>query len=414
MSELAHPWPVRTLLASRVARVAVVVAIVAGAYVLIFGIPTVQAFLPYRIDLDVYRLGGRVFLEGGEIYGRLPDTQIGANLPFTYPPIAAMLFAPVALLPYQAANFLFAAATVACLFVVVRLVLRDVTSLRGDALRWAALAAFAVLLPLGPVWETSMYGQVNVFLMTLVVVDVVVGRGKWWQGSLIGLAMAVKLTPAVFLAYFLVRRDWRALAMGVGSALLYTGIGFVVTFDDAVTFWTSAIVDPSRVGTLAYVSNQSLNGVLVRLGLSDGGGLVWFALCAVIGLSLLAVMAWLFRGGHDVAAMLTMAAYSLLASPVSWSHHFVWVVPALILLVVWAHRSGSRTLWVTAAVGFFIFLTRIIWAMPYEPHLAELEWTWWQQLIGNAQAAWALAFLVVVAFFARNLAVRLDATTPRS
>lgn len=413
MSELAPPWPVRTLLASRAARAVVVVAILAGAYGVIFGIPTVQAFLPYRLDLDVYRLGGRVFLDGGEIYGRLPDTQLGINLPFTYPPIAAMLFAPVALLPFTAASLLFSVATVVCLFVVVRLLLRDVTSLRGDALRWAALAAFAVLLPLGPVWETSMYGQVNVYLMTLVVVDVVVGRGKWWQGSLIGLAMAIKLTPAVFLAYFLVRRDWRALAMGIASALLFTAIGFVVTFDDAVTFWTSAVVDPSRVGTLAYVSNQSLNGILVRLGLSDGGGLLWFVLCAALGVSLLAVMAWLFRGGHDAAAMLTMAAYSLLASPVSWSHHFVWAVPALILLVVWARRSGSRTLWVTAAVGFAVFLTRIIWGMPHEPHLAELGWTWWQQLIGNAQGAWMLIFLVVVAVFARNPAVRPDALTPR-
>ena len=62
--------------------------------------------------LDVYRLGAQVFRDGGDLYGRLPDTEIGANLPFTYPPVAAALFVPLTWIPLTLANVLFSAATV--------------------------------------------------------------------------------------------------------------------------------------------------------------------------------------------------------------------------------------------------------------------------------------------------------------
>ena len=384
----------------------IVAAAVISAYAVVYGRPGEAPFLPerfkltppYRIDLDVYRLGAETLLRGGDLYGTLPDTEIGANLPFTYPPIAAMLFVPLALLTMRDANLLFSFGTLGLLVVVMVLVIRELTEIRGPRLLLAGLAAGTIAFWLGPVRETVEFGQVNVALMALVVVDVVVGRGKRWQGVLTGLAMAIKLTPAVFLAYFLVKREWRALATAVASALLFTLLGFVVAWEESIRYWTGTITDPDRIGGLAYVSNQSMNGVLLRLGLDGGAAtLTWFLLSAVLGLSLLALMARLFQRGHNVAAALTMGVYALLASPVSWSHHWVWVAPAVLMLAIWARRSGSPWAWALAGSGLVIFLTRLIWDLPDE-YLEGVGWTWQEQLTGNAQAAWALAFLAFLAF----------------
>lgn len=398
MTDVADSRLVRAYLAWRPARWVALALVVAGGLLLVLvqGKPPI-AVVPF--DLKIYRFGGQVLLQGGDIYGPLPDTTNGLNLPFTYPPLAAVLFAPLALLPLWLAHLLFTLTTYVGLAAVVALVLRAMSRLRGAELWWVAVAVIAPVLWLGPVRETVAYGQINVILMALVVVDLVGGRGRWWQGSLIGLAMAVKLTPAVFLAYFLVRRDWRQLAMGVASAIVFTGVGFLFTWNASIQYWTETITDPGRIGNLYYVSNQSLNGLLVRLGLSDGGGAIWFVLCAVVGLGLLVVMWRLFAIGQDVAAMLSMGVFALVASPVSWSHHWVWVAPALLLLTVWAYRANSPWIGGVAAIGALIFLSRLPWRMPREESL-ELTWNWWQQIMGNSQLLWGIGFLIALAVVA--------------
>lgn len=380
---------------SRALRIGALVAVVAGVALLTLAIPLGQGNPPYRIDLDVYRIGGRAVLDGIDLYGRLPDTSIGANLPFTYPPIAAILFAPLALLPFWLANIGLTLATLATLLLVIRASLSSMTTLVGDRLTWASLMAFAPLMWLAPVVETIGYGQVNVLLMGLVVVDAVYGRGRKWQGALIGVAIAIKLTPAVFLAYFLVQRNWASLARTAGATIAYTAIGFAFLPATSLRYWTSIIVDPSRIGGLAYTSNQSINGLLVRLGVSDGGGSVWFAACAAIGIGCLFLMHRLFARGEALAALLVMAFYALLASPVSWSHHWVWVAPALIVLVLWAMRGHGGWLLALAAVGVVVFYARFIWLVPHE-HDQELRWNWWQVILGNSQLLWGLAFLAAL------------------
>lgn len=392
-------------------RVAAVAGFVVGVFLACYMVPGLNEFFPphrgaqaYRIDLDVYRLGAQVLLQGGDLYGTLPDTMIGANLPFTYPPLAAIVFAPLALLPLNVASLIFTIVSALALGVAVWVVTHELTKLTWTNAAFLALALSAVVLWTGPVRETFSFGQINTVLMALVVVDILVGRGRWWQGSLIGLALAIKLTPAVFLAYFLMRRDWRALAMGIGSALVYTGIGFLVTFQGSVQYWTETLISTERIGNLYYVSNQSLNGMVRRLADDDHtASLVWFGLCAVIGLSLLALMWALFRQGGpiaDAAAMCTMGIYSLLASPVSWSHHWVWCIPALFvtLAIVWRRTGVVR--WsavVISVLGVWVFFSRVIWEQPIVDG-GRAVWTPAQHVLGNAQVIWGLLFLALLAF----------------
>lgn len=159
----------------------IVVAVLGGVF-LVLGAPWGGQVPPYRIDLDVYRLGGQALLTGADLYGRLPDTAVGLNLPVTYPPIAAALFVPFALMPYWLANLFFGLLTLVCLFVVIQQVLAETSLPRYLDPTWASIACFALFVWVAPVQETVSFGQVNLMLMALVVIDAFAGRGRWWQG----------------------------------------------------------------------------------------------------------------------------------------------------------------------------------------------------------------------------------------
>ncbi|WP_295654022.1 glycosyltransferase 87 family protein [uncultured Dietzia sp.] len=395
-------------LSSTVVRAIVVVVALLGTFVHTFGIPGLQKLPPYRIDLDVYRVGGQVFRDGGDLYGELPQLAEGAHLPFTYPPLSAQIFSLLTLVPLPVASVLITLATLIVLAFVVQLVLTRTCDRPVGQLWWITIAVMAVAMWFGPVRETIGFGQVNVFLMALVLVDVIRGRGRWWSGTLVGLAMAIKLTPAVFLLYFFLRRDWRGLATAIVSALAFTGIGHLLAPDDSVRYWTFAIRDPGRIGGLAFTSNQSVNGFVHRIGLEDtAASVVWFLVSCVIGLGI-AWVAWrLLRAGQEVAAAIAVGTVALFCSPVSWGHHWVWAVPAVVLALVWADRavSGSagdgadrngERIWLALGIsGLLIFLSTPQWWFPNHAD-AELGWGPIAHLIGNSYLIWGLILIVVM------------------
>ena len=374
---------------------------------------------PYRIDFDVYRMGGQVLLDGGDLYGILPRLAEGSYLPFTYPPLAAALFSIFTVVPLGLGQALFTAISIGCLLVVCRIVLSSLVERPVPELWWLATAATTVGLWLEPVRDTLNFGQINIVLMTLVVVDVLLGRGKWWNGLLVGLAISIKLTPAVFLLFFLVRRDWRALGVGAASAVTYAALGHLLTPNDSTTYWTSTLFDTDRIGSPHFANNQSIKGELGRLGIESD--VAWFLVSLIVGL-FIAWVAWRLlsvapagpqlSGPRDVAALMAVAFAALYCSPVAWDHSWVWVVPLLILLTFLATRPAASAMW-WWLVGFGLVICAVA------PHQripqrydAELSWVWWQHLVGSSYLLWGLAVLVALGVSApRVLTSRRSADT---
>ena len=234
------------------ARIAIVgVAAVAVAVFLV----TVPAFRHF-FDLGVYRGAVRFWLlDGGDLYGfRYQGTEYG----FTYPPFAALVLSPLALTPWPVA----VAASLVLNAGAVVLLLRWFLP-RG---RFFLALAFLAVLVYEPARDTFSFGQVNLVLLVLVCADLrALVRGGRWAGIGIGIATAIKLTPAVFVAYLIVTRRYRAAAVAAGTSAAATVLGVLIAPDASRTFWTSAVWDADRVGKLAYVSNQSLRGVVARL-----------------------------------------------------------------------------------------------------------------------------------------------------
>ncbi len=211
--------------------------------------------IPYRIDIDVYRMGGQAWLDGRPLYadGVMFHTRGGLDLPFTYPPLAAVVFSPFALLSLDVASIAITLTTLILLIVATTILLTrlDVwpdpadgkSAVTGEPawLRRAWLAA-AIVAPavifFEPIRSNFDFGQINVVLMTLVIVDCVPRKTPWPRGMLLGLAIALKLTPAVFLLYFVLRRDTRALAVTAASAMVATLAGFAFTWRDSLEYWT--------------------------------------------------------------------------------------------------------------------------------------------------------------------------------
>ena len=432
-------------------------------------------FSPYRIDLDVYRIGSRVWLRRGNLYGVIPATRGGALLPFSYPPIAAVLLSPLALIPMGAAVALLTLATIALTALVLRIFLRSAEQGRrpvrtGEArgpvaetggapwptpwlTRWRAVAwILPAALLLEPVRNTLLYGQVNVALMALVAADCLTRSPRWPRGALTGIAAAVKLTPAVFVLFFVLRRDWRAALTAALSMLACTGAGFLFAWHDSVEYWTSVLFQTSRPGSPAYAANQSITAVIARAGVdphSLAGTALWMALSATVVVLAYLGMRRALAASQQARALSLNAFAGLLISPISWSHHWVWGELAVLTLVTdcWAGRSrasrpdatgsGHERLgtaahsglataahkrlgaWahghlglLLAAVGALMFALSPQWLLPNGGN-RELHWAAWEQVLGSSYVIYAIIVLLWAAFRGPRSASPEGAGVPR-
>ncbi|MFJ4922954.1 glycosyltransferase 87 family protein [Streptomyces sp. NPDC088725] len=300
---------------------------------------------------------------GGRIYDYLsPGTRYG----FTYPPFAAVTMLPMALVAWPVAVGVSIALSAASAALLLHWLAGPVIR-RERWCRWFAFVVAGCLFALfEPVRDTFSFGQVNLLLVALVFADarlLATGRGRY-AGIGIGLAAAVKLTPALFIGYLLITGRRRQAALATGTAAAATLLAALVDPGASRTFWTAALWDTDRVGSLAYVSNQSLQGVLARLQPDGGGHLLWPA-CVLLVLAVWAYRArTAARDGDDAAGFALTALAACLVSPVTWVHHLVWAIPALVRLTDTAlqrARRGHRDLLVVCAVLYVILCSSMVW-----------------------------------------------------
>ena len=329
------------------------------------------------VDVLVYRAEGRAVLDGTDLYG---FTVTEWELPATYPPFAALLFVPTAWPPLPVVQALFAAGNAVLLAWLVHLSLRLAGRRAGPA---ALVTATALGVWLEPVFQTFVFGQINLALACLVLWDLTRPDGARGKGLAIGVAAGIKLTPAIFAVYLLltgrVRAGLTALAGFAGTA----AVGAAVLPGASADFWTRRLFETGRVGKAWIVDNQSLQGLAARLLHTPEPGPWWAVPAAAAGLLGL----WLARRAHARGqaawGVLITAGTALLVSPISWSHHWVWCVPLLAVLTA----SGRR--WPVYAVAA-VFTARTLWLVPHSGDL-DLHLPWWQQPLASPYPLLALA-----------------------
>ena len=325
-------------------------------------------------DLLVYRFAAGAVLDGVSPYAGDDPTH---GLPFTYPPFAAVLLAPLAPLPEWLAAALWTGASAGALGGSVLLVRR--------ALGRTSPAGLVVLLSvaalgLEPVWQNLTFGQVNLLLMLLVLVDLLRPERRL-SGVALGIAAGVKLTPLLFVVLLALvgQRGAATRAMLTFAATVAIGLAAV---PGAAAYWTDGLLAPGRVGPPALAHNQSVQGTLTRLLDGSPPTLAWLVVAGPIAVAVVLVAAAWWRRGDRALGTCLGAIAMLLASPVAWSHHWVWAVP--VALVAWEHSRWAAAAWTA------VFVSRpIVW--PPWGGGRELDWSATEHLVGNAYVLAALA-----------------------
>jgi len=370
------------------------------------------------IDLEVYRDGASTFLHHSSA---LYDAGLGRfALPFIYPPFAAIAFIPLTHLDWDLARQVFTGVGLAA-FVASIWWAWGMTGRRPSIERAGlTLGVAAVALWLEPVQQTLLFGQINFIVFALVVYDFHLRDERPWKGVALGLAIGLKLTPAVFAVYLFLTGRRRAALTAIGTFAATVLIGFVTAPSVALQYWRGDFLVGEKVGQ-SYVGNQSLKGVLLRL-LDEGTAAdrlyVVAAIVVAVGGLWLAVRA--HRAGDELLAVVVTALTMLLVSPVSWSHHWVWVALVIVLLV---DRILRRPLgWALPVLAALVLLTwawfgrigddgrsdprldvlpqGLIWRVPRRDG-RELAWHGLQNLTGNLYAVLAVIGLLAVAWALR-------------
>jgi alpha-1,2-mannosyltransferase len=259
------------------------------------------------------------------------------------------------------------------------------------------------LLGFEPVSLTVLLGQINLILMAAVLIDLWLPDRSRWKGLGIGLAAGVKLIPAFFIVYLVVTRRLRAAAVATAALAGSIALGFMASPSSSLEYWGGVFLDSGRVGDPQNIRSQSLQSLLVRwLHTTQGVRPAWLLLSlAIAGLALLLAVIAHRRGDELLAACVCGLATALL-SPITWQHHWVWMVPMLLWLAARALRERSLLLWAALIIVTLEFMARPHeWGLPSDP-AAQLHLGFWQLVLASTYALTAAGLLVLAALHVRQ------------
>lgn len=350
------------------------------------------------VDLHVYIGGGDAVDGPGAVYDYVYGEQTpDFPLPFTYPPFAAVVFYPLHLLPFWLVALAWQLGIMAALYGVVRISQRllGIVDGRRVAFLWTAVAIW-----LEPLRSTFDYGQVNVALVLAVLVAV--ASNRWWlSGLLVGLAAGIKLTPAISGLHFLAARRWGAAVFSAVVFFATIALSWVVMGAEATRYFTDLLGDAERVGPVGTSFNQSWRGAISRILGHDAG----FGPLVLAGIALTAVLAWYawravgaFTDDLDrLGSILVVSLFGLLLSPISWTHHWVWLIPLMIWLLHGPYRAarGARLL----GIGWLVLTAvGVPWLLSFaQPTIWEISRPWYLAWAGLVYLVATLATLAWIA-----------------
>ena len=242
--------------------------------------------LPQHFDVYWYALNN--WFSGNSLYDwyALPDYKM---YPFTYPPFGAWVLSPLTWFDYETAARLMIMAIALQTAVIVALIGRSLGWSWGSAFAIAPWVAILVQQCLEPFTQSVGFAQVNTAMMALVMIDVAAPPSWKGRGVASGLAAAIKLTPAIAVLIFLLRRQWRSAITMVATSLTVTLLSWVISPGESARFFFDAMWDPQRAGDAYYTSNQNLKGFVARALPENTWSIAW---AITVALALVAAV-WL-------------------------------------------------------------------------------------------------------------------------
>jgi glycosyl transferase family 87 len=425
--------------------IAVFALVLAGWLVYALGHPA--SYTLYPVDLDVYRDGGLIVRHisppyDGKLAHPLYDWPVNNEaLKFTYTPFSALVFAAVSFVPWSILPRLSEGVNLVALAVAAWCTMGGLGYRDRRVKAGGALLGMAAGLLAEPVFRDMYLGQINIILMAMIIWDLCqpdTVASRRWKGIATGVAAGIKLIPLIFIPYLLLTRKFRQAALHAAGFVGTAGLGFLVLPGDSKDWWIGGLfIQDGRTGFVGWGGNQSLRAILTRVeGSINAATVPWLVAVVVVTVFGLLAATMLYRSGHAMLGLLMTSLVGLLDSPVSWDHHWVWVMPGMmaaahygvrgwrsgrrvaalgcaaltgILLLVFAPWPGN--LWSVYTTGPGNFTHGLIWAAPNSPvtkymlygdrpWFTEYHWHGPQMFAGNAYVLAGLALLMLLGLVA--------------
>ncbi|MEV0806602.1 glycosyltransferase family 87 protein [Micromonospora sp. NPDC050200] len=297
-------------------------------------------------DLKIYMRAMDWWSSGHPLYDYVQPDRVQGELYFTYPPFSALLLWPFAVLPLGLTIAVFTVLTGIGVIVTTRWLVRPVIERHGLPRAFTLTVAVLLVFAVESTRETITFGQINMLLVVLILADLLfaVPGGRRWAGVGVGLATALKLFPGIFIGYLLVTRRWRAAVAAGVTAAVATLLAAALAPLDSWRFWTHELWATNRVGRTDYTGNQSLFGLLSRIDApAKPNQLLWLALVMVVAGFGLWRAARAARAGDELTGLTLTGLVGGLVSPITWTHHIYWFIPAVVVLVDAALDAGRGT-----------------------------------------------------------------------
>ena len=334
----------------------IIVLIILIAYSLLF----VQAyFKPFTKDRIVdtwsYYFASKALIQGENIYDaktieELAPSNLGPVYPYLYPPILAMLWTPM---------LFFSPVTTYNIFLAINLFLTGINGLilwrlfgaDKKGLDWFLIFFIAFHVIFGPLVSTLRLGQINIFLGSLIFLSLYLqSRGKEIFASfLLSLAILIKITPAVFVLYYIVQRRWRPI---ISIFLFSLGICLIsialIGFKPWIDFIERAI-QPMPFKPIITLKTLVIT-ITEQLHLNGNIGLMIFIF--IIGLLLTRVVARLIKMKREyiepIEAWSLLTLFSFLIFPLTWHHHYyLGILPFMFMFIrsFRQHQEWQKWVW---------------------------------------------------------------------
>jgi hypothetical protein len=321
-------------------------------------------------------------------------------LTYNNTPATALLFEPLSLLPFRAAQ---------AVFVVVN----NVLYLLGLGLTLYALRAGPLEVFLGVLLSTVLFfyavrqtfglGQMNGLVVCLLAVALALAlqQRDGWSGAVIAGAAVLKVSPIFLLGYFIAQRRWRAVWGALAAAGVLLAVMLIGAGGDTLAHFVTRVLPAVGRGSAAF-PNQSLLGALYRwtvpaadmLSAGSAGDYplvrgMWLVLSLGVG----AITLWFVARAQLIGRAENAVGFSifivagLLIGGLSWDHYLLWLsVPICALIVDW-----FRARWLKP-IGFWgiflVALTLLSIPVPYQAQLYRLIGP-----PGSALMTWGLAIM---------------------
>jgi hypothetical protein len=314
-------------------------------------------------DFGVCYQGGQRIAQGETLY-----READGHLQFKYSPAAAVFFAPLGQLPFEAAKavwYLLEIGFLTGIFLVLARLLPPAKKGPSGVLLWTFLIELKFLA------RELELGQVNLlilFLLTLMVYFLIRGKDSWagwlWGGSLI-----FKPYALVFLPYLVLKKKFRALAAGMAipaAGLILPAVFYGIRGNFLVLREWPMTLSKSTAGLLASYDNASLYGFLLKNFSSLSAQTVKILFLAAF-LALAAVVLWLMRARRISPSIrhpeILESAFLLilipLFSPLGWNYNYLYSLLALALILnAWENFGQAGR--IILAVNFLVIGTSLI------------------------------------------------------